>query len=151
HREIGVRLAMGAGRSRIIRQLLTESMVLALAGGVAGLLLSWWTSRALWLWVMGIVSGHLPGGTARFSVDLSPDLRVLGYTLALSLASGVLFGLAPALGFTRPDLAAVLKDQGPSLAQRLSRSRLRSVLVGGQVAVSMMLLITGGLLARGLL
>jgi len=149
-REIGVRLALGAGRSRVVRQLLTESVVLALTGGLAGLVLSYWTSRSLWLWVMGILAGHFPDGS-HMTVDLSPDLRVLGYTLAVSLASGLLFGLSPALRFTRPDLLSVLKDQGPSLGDRLRRSRLRSVLVAGQVAVSMMLLVTSGLLTRGLL
>ena len=137
--EIGVRLSLGASRARVVRQLLTEAVVLALAGGLAGLALAAWTSRILWLSVMQTLAGHF-ALSSDFTVDFRPDHRVLAYTLAISVITGVLFGLSPALRLTLPE----------RLARTGRRARLRSVLVGGQVAVSMMLLVSGGLLVRGL-
>ncbi len=148
-REIAVRLAMGAGRGRVIRQLLTESVVLALAGGAAGLLVASWCSRLLWVAIEQVITGPF-AGTLKFGIDLSPDIRVYGYALLLSMAAGVLFGLWPALRATRPDLIAAMRDEGTGLGAGWTRSRLRGWLIGGQVAVSMLLLITAGLLARGL-
>jgi putative ABC transport system permease protein len=132
-----------------VRQLLTESIVLALAGGALGLVFSNWSSRLLWVAVESLLAGPFGGGTV-LSIDLTPDARVYGYALALSVATGILFGLSPALQFTRPDLTAALKDEGTGLARGWNRSRLRSFLVGGQVAVSMLLLVTTGLLVRGM-
>jgi macrolide transport system ATP-binding/permease protein len=149
-REIGVRLALGAGRGRMIRHLLTESLLLSLAGGLAGLLLSTWTNSLLRVAIARILTGT-PGVNAGLMLDLSMDVRVFAYAMALSLATGVLFGLAPALQFTRPDLSVSLKEEGSSLGRQFTRSRLRGILVGGQVAVSMLLLITAGLLLRGLM
>jgi predicted permease len=141
--EITVRMAIGASRPRIVRQLLTESVALALLGGIAGLALANWTARLLWVWMMDQLAGHfLPGGD--FTADFSPDWRVLAYALAVSAVTGVVFGLSPALRLTR---SARLVQAGK---QTQRKSRLRSALVGVQVAVSMMLLVTGGLLARGL-
>jgi predicted permease len=137
--EIAVRLALGASRARVIRQLLTEAIVLSLAGGLAGLALAAWTSRVLALSAMEAIAGHF-ALSGNFTVDLRPDLHVLAYTLVISLITGVLFGLSPALRLTIPE----------RLARSGRRAHLRSVLVGGQVAVSMMLMITGGLLVRGL-
>jgi predicted permease len=148
-REIGVRIALGAGRGRMIRHLLTESLLLAFAGGSFGLLLSAWSSRLLSLGMARLLAGT-PAATGGFTFDLSMDWRIFGYAMAISLASGIFFGLAPALQFTRPDLSLALKEEGSSFGRRFSRSRLRSVLVGAQVAVSMLLLITAGLLLRGL-
>ena len=148
-REIAVRLAMGATRGRVIRQLLTESVVLALAGGAAGLLLASWCSRLLWVAIEQVITGPF-AGTLKLGIDLSPDVRVYGYALLLSMAAGILFGLWPALRATRPDLIAAMRDEGTGLGAGWTRSRLRGWLVGGQVAVSMLLLITAGLLARGL-
>ncbi len=148
-KEFSVRLALGAGRGRLIRQLLTESMLLALLGGGAGLLLSIWTTKFLWIAIQQYMEGPFSGGSA-FVLSLSPDVRVFTYTLLLSVATGILFGLSPALKFSRPDLTQSLKDEGTAFGQRLARSRLRSFLVSGQVGVSLILLITAGLLVRGL-
>jgi predicted permease len=147
-KELSVRLALGAGRGRLIRQLLTESMLLSLLGGGAGLLLSIWTTKFLWIAIQQYMQGPFSGGSA-FVVSLSPDTRVFLYALILSATTGILFGLSPALKFSRPDLTQSLKDEGTAFGQRLSRSRLRSFLVSGQIAVSLVLLITAGLLVRG--
>jgi predicted permease len=148
--EIAVRLAMGASRSRVIRQLLTESVLLALLGGAAGLLLAAWSSRFLSVAIEQATAGPF-SGNFKLSIDLSPDIRVYAYALLLSMVTGILFGLWPALRATRPDLIAAMRDEGTGLGTGWTRSRLRGCLVGGQVAVSMLLLITAGLLARGLL
>ena len=148
-REIGVRLALGASRGRMIRHLLTESLLLSFCGGMAGLLLAAWSSRLLSVVVAQSLAGT-PAADSGFTLNLSLDVRVFGYAFALSLAAGLFFGLAPALQFTQPDLTSALKEEGSSYARRLTRSRLRSFLVGAQVTVSMMLLITAGLLMRGL-
>ena len=148
-REIAIRLAMGAGRGRVIRQLLTESVLLALLGGLAGLAISIWSSGPLWRQIEPFVNP--PGSSVTFQVDLSPDIRVLAYVLAISVATGILFGLSPALQFTRTDLSRALKDEGTAFHRRLSRSRLRSLLIGAQVAISAMLIVTAGFLTRGLL
>jgi predicted permease len=142
--EITVRMALGAGRARVIRQLLTESVALAVVGGIAGLALAVWTGRLLWVWLTETLMGHFTAG-ADFTIDFRPDWRVLSYALAVSAATGIIFGLSPALRLTR---SARLVQAGKHTERR---SRLRSLLVGVQVAVSMMLLVTGGLLARGLL
>lgn len=150
HREIGVRAALGASRGRIVRQLLSESILLALLGGAGGLLVSMWTTKLLWVSIQRIFAGLFPGEVG-FELNLSPDIRVLGYGLAIALISGILFGLLPALQLSNPDLARALKNEGAALGRRLSRSRIRGFLVAGQVAVSMTLLIGTGLLLRGLL
>jgi len=148
-REIGVRLAVGASRRRLIRQLLTESMVLGIAGGIAGLLFARWSSTMLWAWAERTVLSRA-GSELHFPVDPAPDLLVLAHALGLSLFAAILFGLLPALRATRPDLIATLKDDAPGAGMALRRSRLRGLLIGGQVAVSVTLLITAGLLSRGL-
>ena len=148
-REIGIRLALGASRGRIIRQLLTESILLALLGGTGGLLVSIWTTKLLWIRLQETFFGPITG-TLFFKLDISPDVRVLGYALVLSLITGVLFGLSPALQFSRSDLTLALKTEGTAFGRRWSRSRTRNVLVAAQVAVSMTLLISAGLLVRGL-
>jgi hypothetical protein len=107
-REIGVRLAMGAGRGRLIRQLLTESTLLALVGGAAGLLFSVWAGRLLWALIQHALQGPLGGG-APLTVSLDPDFRVFAYALAISLITGFAFGLAPALRASKLDLTSALK------------------------------------------
>jgi predicted permease len=142
-REISVRLALGAGRGRLLRQLLTESVLLALLGGAAGLLVAFWGTHAL----LGIVFR----GAQTLVVDVSPNLRVLGFMLLASLVTGVLFGLAPALHASRLDLALSLKTGvQPGVAGRRRRFGLGKGLVAGQVALSLLLIVGAGLFVRTL-
>jgi predicted permease len=139
-KEIAVRLAVGAGRFRLIRQLLTESVLLAALGGGAGLLFAHWFSQALLV--------YLPSET-RLALDIPLDARVLGFTIAVSILTGLLFGLAPAWQATRLDLTASLKDQAGASASR-SRLMLNKLLVVTQVALSLFLLVGAGLFGRSL-
>ena len=147
-KEIGVRLCLGASRSRVIRQLLTESFLLAGLGGIAGLLLTRWSVELL---AALFVSQSGKPDPASVALDFSPDVRILGFTILVSLASGLAFGLAPALQATRADLAAAIKDEGAGFGRRLDRSRLRNGLVVAQVALCLVLLIPAGLLLRAVL
>ena len=149
-REISVRMALGASRSRVVRHLLTESILIALAGGVGGVVLATVASKLLWLELQQMLT-RLLGSEFVFGLNLNPDGRVLVYALIVSVVTGIVFGLSPALQFTRRDIGAALKDETSMLGQRVSRSLARKVLVGGQVAVSMLLLTSAGLLVRGLL
>jgi predicted permease len=139
-KEIAVRLAIGAGRWRLIRQLLTESLLLAALSGALGLLLAQWGARLLLAYLP-------PEQTGAF--DLAPDATVLGFTLAVSLLTSLLFGLAPALGATRLNLTSSLKD---AVGERAGRSRLtpHKLLVVTQVALSLFLLVGAGLFVRSL-
>jgi macrolide transport system ATP-binding/permease protein len=148
-KEISVRLALGASRARVIRHLLTESMLLALGGGVAGLALAAVAGKLLWIALDQILVRQL-GSDFVLSLNLNPDARVLTYALALSVATGFIFGISPALQFSRPDLNTSLKDESTSFGRGLDRSLLRGLLICGQVAVSMLLLSSAGLLIRGL-
>jgi predicted permease len=148
-KEISVRLALGASRARVIRHLLTESMLLALAGGVVGLSLAAAASKILWIALDQILVRQL-GSDFVLSLNINPDARVLTYALGLSIATGFIFGLSPALQFTKPDLNTSLKDESTSFGRSVDRSRLRGLLICGQVAVSMLLLSSAGLLMRGL-
>ncbi|MBO0725487.1 MAG: ABC transporter permease [Blastocatellia bacterium] len=139
-KEIAVRLALGAGRFRLLRQLLTESVLLSLLGGAAGLLFAPAFLRAL--------IAYLPQ-QAQTALDVSPDARVLAFTLVVSVITGLLFGLAPAWQATRLNLTASLKDQTGASASR-SRSALNKTFVVTQVALSLFLLIGAGLFARSL-
>jgi predicted permease len=141
-REIAIRLALGSGRLRLVRQLLTESMCLAMLGGFFGLLLTLWTSDFL--------PKFFPAEEAN-GLDLSVDWRVLGFTLGLSALTGILFGLAPALQASRPNLLSALKDDTSAPELRgFGRFGLRNALVVLQVALSLVLLICGGLFMRSL-
>jgi predicted permease len=143
-KEIAVRLALGASRLRLVRQLLTESVLVAIMGGVGGLLAAYWTMSAL----IGTVGLNL---NQRLSpLNVNPDIRVFGYTLLVSVGAGVVFGLAPALQATKPNLVPALKDEGAAFGRGLGRSRLRDLLIVAQVTVCLALLITAGLLVRGL-
>jgi len=150
HREIGVRLCLGASRGRLVRQLLTESLLLAVLGGGAGLLLAWWSLKAF---LTSALLSRAPTGPSVDAITsfLNPDARVLIYTLILSLLAGLAFGLLPALRATRTNLVSTLKDEGAAFGGRLMRSRLRNGLVVAQVALSMILLLVSGLLLRGVI
>ena len=144
-KEIGVRLCLGASRWRLIRQLLTESLVLSIVGGVAGVLLAWW-SLNLFLSVIFVRYGGAE--MERVAIDLTPDWRVLAYSFGLALLSGIAFGLVPALRATRSDLIGVVKSEGATATGRSARSRLSGALVIAQVAICFVLLIPAGLLLR---
>ena len=141
-KEIAVRLALGASRWRLVRQLLTESVLLAVCGGVFGTLLAWWITD---LWK----ASPPPPGALPINPDFNLDGRVFGFTLLLALVTGIVFGLVPALQASRPDLVPALKDA--SHAPDPQRAfNLRGVLVIAQVALSLILLISGGLFLRSL-
>jgi len=142
-KEIAVRLAIGAGRGRLIRQLLTESVLLSVLGGVAGLVLAWWTIDAL-------KAAPPPPGALPITPDFAMDWRVLWFTLGLSLLTGVVFGLAPALRASRFDLVPALKDESFTVDGRTRRFSLRNILVVAQVTLSLVLLIAAGLFLRSL-
>jgi len=146
-REIAIRLALGASRGRVTQQLLTESLLLSLLGGAAGVLLSAWAGRLLWASVITLVPAFREFGSA---LNVSPDAHVFVYGLALSLFTGILFGLAPALESTRVDLNTAIKQEGSPAGARLGRSRLRGLLLGAQVTVSVSLLVVSGGLMGGL-
>ena len=150
-REIGVRLALGASRGRIVRQLVTESIVLASLGGVAGLVAATWFGR--WLGVaMTDTIQELFGNGVRLVLHVEPDLRVFGYAFAISLVAGSVAGLLPAAQASMPDLMAALKsDEGRVFGRRISRSRLRAWLIGAQIAAAVTLVVTAGFLTRGLI
>jgi len=139
-REIAIRLAMGASRIRLIRQLLTESLLLSIVGGGAGLLLAIWIVKAL--------LAFKPPIDFPLTIDLGLDWRVLLFSLGVSLLAGAIFGLAPALQSTRPNLLNALKDT--SAQGGGGRTRLRSVLVVAQIAISLVVLIAAGLVVRTL-
>src|SRR5262245_21079234 len=143
-KEIGVRLALGASRLRIIRQLLTESALISVIGGLAGLLAASWILRILY----HVLIARLPELPPYLNFQL--DYRIFGFTLLAAISAGVAAGLAPALQASRPDLTSALKDEGSTFGQHLSQSRLRNGLVVTQIAVSLTLLIGAGLLARNL-
>lgn len=144
-REIAVRLSLGATRGRLIRQLLTENLLIAFAGGILGSVLAVWSFRGL----MNVALASLPGQIPPFVLDLSPDLRVLLFALAITFATGIVFGLVPALQATKADLQSTLKQDSAGSGRRTT-GLLRSGLVGIQVAVCMLLMISAGLLLRGL-
>lgn len=144
-KEICVRLCLGAGRWRLVRQLLTESLLLAGVSGVAGVLLAWWSLN---LFLTAALSRYGGGDVFRLSLDLSPDRRVLAFSFALALLSGIAFGLVPALRATRADLIGVIKSEGANASGRASRSRLSSALIVAQVSLCFVLLIPAGLLLR---
>jgi predicted permease len=139
--EISVRLAIGAGRARLIRQWLTESLLLSLLGGFAGIVVAYWAKTAL--------LGFLPAG---YSVNLHApmDLRVLGFALLASIVTGLLFGLAPALQLSHTGLSIALRNDAPSIAAAERLFSLRSALIFLQVALSLPLLIGAGLFLHSL-
>jgi predicted permease len=143
-REIAVRLCLGASRAQLVRQLLTESTLLAAIGALAGLLVAYWAR--------GVILTFLPSlpFPVTVSLDLALDHRVLAFTTLLALATGLISGLAPALQSARPELTASLKERGVGEARSGARMSLRSLLVGGQVALSLFAQVGAGLFLRSL-
>jgi len=140
-KEMALRLALGASRGRIVSQLLVESLLLALAGGTAGIILAVWMDKTL--------LAFLPTNGTPLTISTTPDSRILAFNLGVSLLTGILFGLVPALQSTRPQLAGTLKEQAGSIAGRKSAG-VRKALVVAQVALSLLLLIGAGLFIRSL-
>ncbi len=142
-KEIAIRLAMGASRKDIVRQLLAESVVLAILGACAGLLVSAWTS--------GLLVQSIPGNGGAVGLNASLDFRTIAFTFALALITGVGFGLIPAIQSTRPNVYPTLKDQGGSVIGGFGQIRSRQALVVAQVALSLLLLVGAGLFTRSLI
>lgn len=139
-RELALRTAVGASRSRLIRQLLTESIVLALAGGVLGAVFSIWGIKAL----VSIIPAELPGAE-----NVRLNARALAYTLSISVFAGIIFGVAPALSATKSGISNVLREGGRSGTMSLHRNRLGASLVVTEIALALVLLISAGLLIKG--
>ncbi|HLX00359.1 MAG TPA: ABC transporter permease [Candidatus Acidoferrales bacterium] len=140
--EIGVRLAMGASRMRLMRQLLTETILLALLGGAASVIVA--------QWLPSLLARSIPDLRLSAQVDLSMNLSILAYAFLASLVAALVCGLAPALQATKLDLVLSLKEEGLPLSSGRGRTRLRSLLIIAQVAGCTVLLVAAGLLARGL-
>jgi predicted permease len=141
-REIALRGALGARRGRVLRQLLTESVLLSLLGGLGGLFVG--------VWAVDLLLTFRPPSVFPIEFDLGLDWRVLLFTLGLSFLAGILFGLSPALQSTRSDQLSALKEQSPALGHGRSKARTQNALVVLQIAVSLVLLITAGLFTRSL-
>ena len=139
-KEIGIRLALGASRARIVRQLLTESVLLALLAGALGLLIAFW--------VADLLHAIIPVLPYTVIMDFAPDSRALWFTLGVSLLTGIVFGLAPALQASKLDLVPVLKNEAVSLRHGSRRVALRDLLVVTQVALSLVVLVCAGLLIK---
>lgn len=140
HRELAVRAALGAGRRRLVRQMLTESLMLAAAGGVTGAIIGRWLS--------GMLSRITLPADLPIRFDLVFDWRVFSYIAAVALGTGLVVGLIPALRASRTDLNEVLREGGRSMAEGGGRQRMRGILVIAQVAVSLVLLVAAGLFVR---
>jgi len=141
-REFAIRTSIGAGRLRLIRQMLAESILLSILGGALGL--------AVASWAAGVLFHFLPQGHISLVIDMHPDRRALLFTFALSLVTGLLFGLAPALQVTRGSLAGALKADTAASAGEGHGAGFRKVLVVSQVAFSLLLLIAAGVFIRTL-
>jgi predicted permease len=139
-REVAIRTALGASRGRVVRQLLTESLLLFLVGGALGVLLA--------VWLNDVVMAFRPAGSLSVEFNLDVDWRVLSYTLAVSFVTGIVFGLAPALTASKMDVITALKDSTPTGGTRASR--LRGAFVVGQIAISVVLLVAAALCVRSL-
>jgi len=142
-KEIAVRLAMGATRPRIIGQLLIESLSLSVLGGITGLAVAFWADRAL-------MKIYLPSDSGGMNISSAPDLRILLFNLAVTVLTGIIFGLVPALQTTKPNIAGTLKDQAGAVVGGGGNHRLRKGLVVVQVTLSLLLLVGAGLFVRSL-
>jgi predicted permease len=144
-REIAVRLSVGAGRGRLIQQLVTESLIIAVIGGAAGSILAWWSFQKL----LALSIASLPGMIPALRIEAHPNLTVLSFAAGLTTATGLLFGLVPALQASRLDLQTLLNRDSAGAGRRTG-GWLRGSLVGLQTAICMILLISAGLLLRAL-
>jgi putative ABC transport system permease protein len=138
-REFAIRSALGAARLRLVRQMFTESIVLALAGGFGGILLAWW--------VTDLILALSPGNLPRMG-DIGIDVRVLGFALGVSVLTALVSGLLPSLQFSKPDLNQTLKDGGRGGTAGFARLRVRNILVVSEIALALVLLMSAGLLVR---
>jgi putative ABC transport system permease protein len=138
-RQFALRTALGASRGRVVRQMVTESLLLSVAGGIIGLVVAFW--------VMPVLIAINPGNIPRVS-EINLDLQVLVFTVGVSILTGLFFGLVPALKVSRLDLNEILKEGGRSSAGSLGRSRMRTLLVVSEIALSLLLLVGAGLLIR---
>ncbi len=141
-KELSIRAAMGAGRARLVRQLLTESTVLSLMGGLAGLLVAYWGRNLLW--------SFRPPFLLDGSIDLSFDARVLGFTLLISMFTGLIFGIIPAIKASGTDINEVLKTGGRGGALGWTHNRLRGLLVISEIALALVALVGSGLFLRSM-
>jgi len=141
-KEMAIRTALGASRARVVRQLFTESTVLALTGGAAGLLIAYWGLAA--------ITKLLPGDFPRLN-EIHMNVRVLAFTFAASVLTGILFGLVPALQISRPDVQESIRETGRGVSGNRRQSRFRQGLIVVEVALSVVLLVGAGLLFRSFL
>jgi len=141
-KELSIRAAMGAGRGRLVRQLLTESTVLSLLGGLAGLLVAYWGRNVLW--------SFRPPFLLDGSIDLSFDAKVLGFTLLISIFTGLVFGIIPAIKASGTDINEVLKTGGRGGALGWTHNRLRGLLVISEIALALVALVGSGLFLRSM-
>ena len=141
HKEMAIRSALGASRLRVVRQLLTESIILSLAGGALGLLLAVWWSDLL----VALGKDNIPR-----ALHVGVDWRVLGFTLGVSVLTGIFFGLVPAVHSSKPELTESLKEGGRGSGEGARRNRIRGLLVISEVAVAVVLLVCAGLLLKSL-
>jgi putative ABC transport system permease protein len=138
-KEMAIRAALGASRRRVMRQLFTESTILALVGGAVGLLVA--------VWGLAAITKLLPADFPRLS-EIQMDLRILGFTFAASVLTGILFGLAPALQISRPDVQETIRETGRGTSGSRRQNRFRQALIVVEVALSVVLLVGAGLLFR---
>jgi macrolide transport system ATP-binding/permease protein len=141
-KEIAIRLALGASRGRLVRQLMTESVLLAFVGGCAGLVLS--------IWVTNLLMALKPSVPLPININVRADWRVLVFTFLFSLVAGIVFGLVPALQASKPELVPVLKDERSAFGHRHTLFSLRNILVIAQVAMSLVVLVAAGLFLKSL-
>jgi predicted permease len=141
-REITIRATLGASRGRLVRQLLIESVTLSMLGGVAGLVVAFWSRNALW--------AFRPPFLGNASIDLSFDLRVLGFTLLVSLLTGLAFGAVPALKVSQTRLSEIMKSAGRSGGSGAGHNRVRATLVAAEIALATVALIGSGLFLRSM-